>query len=776
MPNRLENSTSPYLLQHANNPVNWHEWGPEAFAEARERNVPIFLSIGYSTCYWCHVMERESFESDDVAAIMNEHYVCIKADREQLPALDDVYMAATQIMTGRGGWPMSVFLTPDTLKPFYCGTYFPVEPRHGMPSFPQILHGLADAFANRRDEVTAQADKLGEAVTEYLTKQSEPMALGAKQVEDAVATLIQTHDSTDGGFGGAPKFPQPAYLEFLLDVASSADDNTRNAIDRVVTHALNRMAVGGLFDQVGGGFHRYCVDKTWTVPHFEKMLYDNAQLASVYARAAADYSDAFYTTITKRTLDYVLREMTGPEGQFYSAQDAEVAGREGLNYLWTRAEVERVLGDEAPAFAVEVYGLESTNFQDPHHPEDGPKSVLRLEDRPDTLAKARSVSELDFVTQLAAINDTLLKARDNRTPAATDDKALAAWNGMMIVAMLDGAALLGEDTYADAARNAADFVLENMCTGDGALARDAREGKATTPGVLEDHAWMLRACLALHAAGVGEGRYLDAARELAEAIETHFAAGDGSYFDTRDGAHELFVRPRTFYDGASPSGASTLLSAFIAFARVENEGPWLDRAVALARSLSPHIAEQPVAAINATRGLFRLLQTGPAAATALAQGKQAADQSTKPAASPVEIYADTERVTVSKDTPAEINLVVRIAEGHHILAAEPIAEGANLQSDLQDALVPLRVGLVTGQGVAVYADYPAGDPYGEALTGNDDLLVHTGDLELRIAIEHAEGIGPTPGHPILGVTFQVCTDTACLEPTTFELDVAIDIT
>ncbi|MEM1186454.1 MAG: DUF255 domain-containing protein [Planctomycetota bacterium] len=772
--NRLGTSTSPYLLQHASNPVHWHEWGPAAFEEARERGVPIFLSIGYSTCYWCHVMERESFESDDVASVMNELFVCIKADREQLPALDDVYMAATQLMTGRGGWPMSVFLTPDTLKPFYCGTYFPAQPRQGMPGFIQVLRGLSDAYKSRTEEVVAQADKLAEGVVEYLGAQQAPVALGAKEVEAAAGALIQTHDTTDGGFGGAPKFPQPAYIEFLLDVASSADEKTRDAIDQVITHTLDRMAVGGLFDQVGGGFHRYCVDKTWTVPHFEKMLYDNAQLVSVYARAADDYSDGYYAKIVRRTLDYVLREMVGPEGQFFSAQDAEVDGREGLNYLWTREEVEQVLADDLPAVGVELYGLEETNFQDPHHPEDGPKNVLRLEDRPDRLAKQHGVSELELVTQLGSINDELLKARDQRTPAATDDKALAAWNGMMISGMLDGHALVGEQAYADAAQQAADFVLTKMRHADGSLVRDYREGKTSGEGVLEDHACMLRALLALHAAGIGEGKYFDEAKALADVIESRFADGSGGYFDTVEGGQDLFVRPRTFYDGASPSGASTLLNALVTFARLDTGGPWLGRAVGLCRSLSGRIAEQPVATINATRGLFRLLQTGTEAAGQLAQGEQLPDSTDDSAAPPpVEIYADSERLTVTDDTPAELNLVLRIAPGYHVLAAEPASPDAD--PSVVRSLIPLRVGLVSGQGIAVYADYPEGQPYGAEMTGSNDLRVYQGDLELRVAVEKADGIGPTPGTPILGVTFQVCTDTECLEPTTFELDVAVDI-
>jgi uncharacterized protein YyaL (SSP411 family) len=626
MPNRLARSTSPYLLQHAENPVDWHEWGPEAFALARERGVPIFLSIGYSTCYWCHVMERESFESADVAALMNELYVCIKVDREQRPDVDDVYMAATQIMTGHGGWPMSVFLEPESLRPYYCGTYFPVEPRHGIPAFGQVLRGLADAYANRRDEVNEQAGKLADAVSAHLAGERTPVAIGATQVEQAVGTLIQTHDTIDGGFGGAPKFPQPVYLEFLLEASESVDEASRDAIDAVVVKSLDKMAIGGLFDQVGGGFHRYCVDKNWTVPHFEKMLYDNAQLVSVYARAASVYSDALYARVVKRTLDYVIREMVGAEGQFLSAQDAEVNGREGQNYLWTRDEVERALADAGDTnmigAAVEVYGLSRTNFQDPHHPSDGPKNVLRLEDRPDAVAKARGVSELELLSQLNVIHAALRTVRDERDQPHTDDKALASWNGMMITAMLDGHALLGDEIYAEYAERATAFILERMRREDGTLARDWRDGRTTTDGVLEDHACVLRALLAMHAAGIGSGPYLDDARALADAIETRFGDGAGGYFDTREGTDDLFVRPRTFYDGAIPSGGSTLLNAFVTFARIDPEGPWKDRAIALARSLSSPVAEQPVSAINATRGVLRLMRLGADAAAAIADAPE----------------------------------------------------------------------------------------------------------------------------------------------------------
>ncbi|MEL6797226.1 MAG: thioredoxin domain-containing protein, partial [Planctomycetota bacterium] len=366
--NRLIHSTSPYLLQHAHNPVDWYPWGDEAFAAARQRGVPIFLSIGYSTCYWCHVMERESFESEATAAVMNERFVCVKLDREERPDVDDVYMTATQAMTGRGGWPMSVFLEPESLKPYYCGTYFPPTPRHGMPSFEQLLIGMSDAWAERSDDVVLQANRLGEAVAEQLVSRDQPVMIGAEQVQQAVGTLLKIADMQHGGFAGAPKFPQPAYIDFLLEVRDASDEPTRQAIDRVVTLTLDQMIMGGIHDHVGGGFHRYSVDAFWTVPHFEKMLYDNGQLAATYARAARIYGNADYRRAATRTCDYIIREMTSPDGGFFSAQDAEVDSREGLNYLWTPDEVRAVLSAADADFAIERFGLDAgTNFQDPHH-------------------------------------------------------------------------------------------------------------------------------------------------------------------------------------------------------------------------------------------------------------------------------------------------------------------------------------------------------------------------------------------------------------------------
>ena len=387
-PNRLAEETSPYLLQHAYNPVDWYPWGEEAFAAARQRNVPIFLSIGYSTCYWCHVMERESFEKPEVAKIMNRDFVCIKVDREQRPDVDEIYMTAcqvyTRVTTGRasGGWPLSLFLDPTTLKPFFAGTYFPPEPGFGKPSFTQLLAGVHDSWGTQRATLEEQSNQVAMMVTRELETQAGVQPLGASLGARAVSGLMSYHDKINGGFGGAPKFPQPVYLELMI-----AGGWDRPEVQQAVRKTLDAMAIGGIYDHVGGGFHRYAVDADWTVPHFEKMLYDNGQLASLYADVYQRTGDEFYAEVVRGILDYVLREMTAPDGAFLSAQDAEVNAREGGSYIWLPEEIREALGAQDHAqdidFTMEVYGLAGgSNFKDPHHQDAPPANVLRFKDRP----------------------------------------------------------------------------------------------------------------------------------------------------------------------------------------------------------------------------------------------------------------------------------------------------------------------------------------------------------------------------------------------------------
>ncbi|MEZ6232618.1 MAG: thioredoxin domain-containing protein [Phycisphaerales bacterium] len=674
--NRLASEASPYLLQHAHNPVDWFPWGEEAFAEARRRDVPIFLSVGYSTCYWCHVMERESFESDSIAAIMNERFVCVKVDREQRPDVDDIYMAATQIMTGHGGWPMSVFLEPGSLRPFWCGTYFPAGARPGlgsMPTFPQVLDGIARAWGEQRDEVMEQAESLASAVRGHLAGGAEPAPLGIETVQEAVGALLRMFDRTHGGFGGAPKFPQPVYLDLLLDVRDRAgDDATRAAIDEVVRHTLDRMAVGGMRDQAGGGFHRYSVDGHWTVPHFEKMLYDNAMLAEVYARAAAVYGSAFYRDVARTTIGYVLREMTRRDGSgraiaFHTAQDAEVDHREGLNYLWTPEEVREALGHGASVapddadLAIRAYGLDrGPNFRDPHHPEEPAKHVLRMDLVPDEMADRLGVDRGEFAARMERINRALLAARSKRKQPHLDDKAVLSWNALMVRAlavsgMVDPARRDDLATAFVVARS----LLGSMRGADGTLMRVARNGVVQTPALLEDYAAMVRALVTLAGASAGPtggmaaalgshvdesgahgssvarppgegsgsgepgaeapgnrrapsgrgaesgdastggmaaalGSHVDEsaasspvdpawaegeARRLIGQAEALFGDGAGGFFDTREGATDLFVRTRATYDGAMPAGATLMALGLAELAMRTREAVDVDRAI-----------------------------------------------------------------------------------------------------------------------------------------------------------------------------------------------------
>ena len=810
-PNRLAREASPYLLQHARNPVDWFAWGPEAFASARERDVPIFLSIGYSTCYWCHVMERESFENAEIAAMMNERFVCVKVDREERPDVDDLYMAATVVMTGHGGWPMSLFLDPATLRPFYCGTYFPAEPRHGgMPTFPKVLESMSGVWKEQRAAAIEQASKLAEAVREQTASRTGGVELGQEPVAHAVSGLLRTFDRVNGGFGRAPKFPQPVFLELLLDVRErAADDSTGDAIDECLRRTLDAMALGGVRDQIGGGFHRYSVDERWLVPHFEKMLYDNAQLASVYARAARQYGDEFYASIARSTCEYVLREMTHAEGGFFSAQDAEVDGREGLNYLWTPEDLLAALCppevDAVPElsraargaadFASRVYGVsEGPNFRDPHHPEEPARSVLRLAQRPEKMAAMFERSPVDFAEHLSRINGALQEARSRRKQPHLDDKVLASWNGLMIGALATCARLLDEPRYLAAAERAADFVLSRMVAAGGGrgsggtLHRSWREGRLGPVGVLEDSACMMQGLLAVARASDGaarERRVTQAAALLGSARTAFFDQGSGAMFDTRADAPDLFVRARSTHDGAIPSASGIMVNAMLDLAELSGDRSHAGSALGSLDSYSGEIGENPVGACNSVRALLRLLiasesgvaEAGDAAAPRPMRAADVRDRAAEEvraqregaARGPrhgtevVEIFAGLDRVRVPREVPAELTLVVQIKEGWHVTAAEPG------DSDAARRMISFRVSVINGSGVVAYADYPAGEPYGVSSVGL--INAYSGTIELRVALER---LGDWKGTPLLCVMYQACSEHECLAPTTVELDIAID--
>jgi uncharacterized protein YyaL (SSP411 family) len=479
MPNRLAQESSPYLLQHANNPVDWFAWGPESLERARGEDKPIFLSIGYSACHWCHVMEHESFENPRIAALLNEHFVSIKVDREERPDLDQIYMTAVQLMTGHGGWPMSVFLTPD-LQPFYGGTYWPDVARGGMPGFDQILLAVHDAWMNRRDQAKEQAAKL----TDYLRNAERQAAeetgtdrLTPDLLRDAARSLEGVFDFRNGGFGRAPKFPHPIDLRVLLRVWRR--NKNQPAALTMATTTFDKMAAGGMYDQLGGGFHRYSVDERWLVPHFEKMLYDNALLALAYLEGFLATGKEEYTRVTRETLDYVLRDMTDPAGGFYSTEDADSEGHEGKFYVWTPAEIERVLGKDAAETFCYVYDVtESGNFEG--------QNILNLPKTIEQCAKIRRREVTDLAADLAAGRKELLKARDERVRPGRDDKVLVSWNGLMIDALAQAAGPLNEPRYLAAATKAADFILGHLRRPDGRLLHCWRGGQAKLDAYLDD--------------------------------------------------------------------------------------------------------------------------------------------------------------------------------------------------------------------------------------------------------------------------------------------------
>jgi uncharacterized protein YyaL (SSP411 family) len=556
--NRLAGETSPYLRQHRHNPVDWYPWGEEALARARAEDRPIFLSIGYSACHWCHVMERESFEDPRVAGVMNERFVNIKVDREERPDLDDIYMAATQMLSGQGGWPNSVFLTPD-LKPFFAGTYFPPEPRWGRPSFEQVLVGVADAYRSRRADIAKAADEVTEQIRRMADIAPSAEAPGPSLLNRAFGDLAGRFDDKDGGFGGAPKFPHSGDLSFLLRYFRRTG-NTEAL--RMAVVSLDRMALGGIRDHLGGGFHRYSVDAQWLVPHFEKMLYDNALLARVYLEAAVCVAGqpvshalpaggreaaAFYREVARDTLDWTLREMTAPEGGFHSSLDADSEGEEGKSYVWTPPQIAEVVGPQEAALFGSVYGVTAAgNF------EHG-RSILHLRKPIDALAADRRTDTAELRLRLASCRSRLLQARDRRPRPARDDKVLADWNGLMIGAFAVGARVLDEPRYAAAAERAARFVLDRMRE-NGRLRHVFMDGRARHAALLPDHAHLLAACLDLYETTFKSGWVEEARRLATEMIDLFRDDRQGGFLLTPRDHEAILARPRENGDGATPAG------------------------------------------------------------------------------------------------------------------------------------------------------------------------------------------------------------------------------
>jgi uncharacterized protein YyaL (SSP411 family) len=591
--NRLEHETSPYLLQHASNPVDWYPWGEEALGRARSEDRPILLSIGYAACHWCHVMERESFEDPETAALMNERFISIKVDREERPDLDAIYMDAVQAMTGGGGWPLTAFLTPEG-KPFYAGTYFPNEARHGLPAFRTVLTAIADVWEHRRSEAELQSAKVTEAIerTSRLGASSEPLT--DEVLRAAFDGLPRAFDPRWGGFGGAPKFPQPMTLEFCLRMHLRG---TPDALD-IVTLTLDKMAGGGMYDQLGGGFHRYSTDERWLVPHFEKMLYDNALLIRLYVHAWQVTGREAYRRIASETCEYLLRELRHPEGGFFSSQDADSEGVEGRFFVWSWDELVGVAGEPvATAFGATPSGnWEGTN-------------VLW---RPMALEAVATEMELDadeLTRDVEIARAELFDLRDGRIHPATDDKILAAWNGMAIAALAEAGRAFGEIAYVEAAVRAAEFVSTHLRDGSGRLLRSWRDGRAGRPAFADDHALMVDACLVLYETTF-ELRWFELARTLADELVRLFHDEErGGFFQTGSDAETLVVRPKELSDNAVPSGNSASADVLQRLAHLTGEASYEKAGVDALRLVRDAMAGAPTGFGHALGALDAYLST-----------------------------------------------------------------------------------------------------------------------------------------------------------------------
>jgi uncharacterized protein YyaL (SSP411 family) len=585
--NRLINEKSPYLLQHADNPVNWYPWGDEAFEKAKREDRPIFLSIGYSTCHWCHVMEHESFEDEQVAKLLNETFVCIKVDREERPDVDDVYMTVCQMITGSGGWPLTIFMTPDKI-PFFAGTYMPKENRFGRPGLMEIVPRVREMWNEQRDQLIASANKIGEALTQVSDSVSTS-DLRKEVLEEAYGQFQRNYDPRFGGFGRAPKFPSAHNLMFLLRYWKRTDE--KHALEMVET-TLQKMRQGGIFDQIGFGFHRYSTDQEWLVPHFEKMLYDQAILAMAYTEGFQATGNESYKTTAQEIFTYVLRDMTDEKGGFYSAEDADSEGEEGKFYVWTESEIREILGnDEADLFS-KAYNVEPDgNFRDEATQKGTGTNILHFANSLNEIAQELGLGPSQLKIKLESIRKKLFEVREKRIHPLKDDKILADWNGLMIAALAKAGRAFNEGAYTKAAQKSAAFILNEMRDKNGRLFHRYRQGEAGIPSYLDDHAFFIWGLLELYETTF-KTDYLKTAIELNEIVGKHFwdEKNKGFYFTADDG-EKLPVRKKEIYDGAMPSGNSVMMLNLVRLARVTGNEEFENRANQIGRTFSTQITQ-----------------------------------------------------------------------------------------------------------------------------------------------------------------------------------------
>jgi uncharacterized protein len=739
--NHLAGESSPYLLLHQHNPVDWYPWGEEALEKARREDKPIFLSVGYSTCYWCHVMERESFSNPEVAERMNRDFVNIKLDREERPDLDEIYMAATQILTQQGGWPNSVFLNTE-LKPFFAGTYFPPEDRWGRPGFASVLSGLAEAWKTRRSDVDAQGEELAGAMRRFLEERARPADAppGPEVAVRGLETLGRRFDRQWGGFGGAPKFPTPSNLYLCLEVAE------RPEAMEMLTKTLDEMARGGIYDQLGGGFHRYATDHEWKIPHFEKMLYDNGFLLEIYARHHALTGDPQSARIVRETAAWIAREMTSPEGAFYSAIDAETHGHEGAFYVWTREDIYELLGREDFAFLAPILGFDGPAFFEQSH------YVLHLPDRLEEAAKKRRMSEDELFHEVKALEVKLFEARARRERPLTDDKILTDWNGMTITGLAVAGALLGERDYVARAARAATFVLETLRPAGGPLLHTWRQGKGKIAAYLGDYAFFVRGLLALHRA-TGDERWLHAAAELTEEQIRRLRDPHGGFYVAGESPDVLF-RSKDVFDGATPSGNAVAILNLLDLAERTGDSMWRNEArfalQAFGSVIQTHTEAMRMMAIAVRR--YHALAEGVEGVVGRSESpeEQAAIERSAdaPATHKMEdlaaslvtlhLHLDPER-----DGWRPFRLSLSIEPGWH-LQANPASEEFLIPTALRAEGAELRE-----------VRYPEGSQV-ESQISDRPLAVYEGTVEIT------GEVGEVTLGGRLVLTFQVCDDSKCL--------------
>ena len=745
--NHLAGEASPYLQMHVYNPVDWYPWGPEAFEKAKREDKPIFLSVGYSTCYWCHVMEREVFSNPEIAKLMNASFVSVKVDREERPDIDEIYMQATHLLTRSGGWPNSVFLTPNG-KPFFAGTYFPPEDRGGRPGFPSILNRLSSRWNTERDQVLARAERVAAAIqagfgrTDPVGASFDPMQLLARGVDGLAGRFDEEH----GGFGSRTKFPSPHQLELLL--AAHQRKLPGRALE-MLRKTLDEMATGGIYDHLAGGFHRYSTERTWSVPHFEKMLYDNAQLLGLYARAHKATGDPLYRRVAEGIADYLAAEMTSPMGGLYSAQDAEVDSEEGASYVWTAAQIQTVLGAKSADALLSVYQLVPI-----HRGGAGPGALrVRL---PVATALART-GDTDAVALLQRFSESrakLLATRNQRPQPLRDEKVLAAWNGLAIRGLVDAGVELGHPEYVERAGRAAHFVLARLLDDRGRLHRSYIAGHMREAGVLDDYAFLADGLIALHAA-TGDGSWLTSARLLADRMLADFEGppGTGFYLSAQSADHDnLFVRPRVLRDNVTPSGNTVALRVLRDLAMLTGEARYRDAADRTQTALGSLFERAPSGVGTAVRALA----SGPQLPAPPFDKQAAVDKPPAPPVARIPTGRDfvSGSVTRSAASPSEVLVRLEISAGWHV----------NANPASLEFLIPTRVE-PTRPATQIQAVYPKGSRYHPRFS-REPLSVYEGNLEIRVRSD-----APLPAAEKLALTFQACDDSSCLPPETVELAV-----